>query len=476
MDRASLKERTIKRGEAVWQDYDLDNLTEGAARVEGQIDQLGRDTIRQGIAIVDGEVDFQAEQRGRLHELELMGVEQDQRLAYEKNQREQQVLAMKIAGEQAILASKEYDAEVMAFIMTAKEFAAEVEREQIALQKTRALMDIKKEEAHLKTTESQILLEYINRLNVQVDIAKAKLDAAQAVVKAIMTEFEAKQYDLRVVQADLEIVMAEVERATLLADIAMIFADIIVRGLAKIKFEVDSAEIEAGFRYIQSKLDDMLSIWSDRKSLEEVREAYELLFKGEILKQLPLQEEGEDLKLEQQDREVETFFFEKDKIDGTKTPQGRFVIEEMRPGGISEDDWEALTSALTKKTYDENGEIVLTPRQYSGRGMGIAYCETLKKDAQQKLKELLVELKFYGEQGIRKSQAYAEKVVSAAHAAVLGYTEIVEIEHRLFSQRIHKGFFSVSAPGKPAGGPPPSPPPADLPDRDVEDENCVSSG
>jgi hypothetical protein len=473
MDRASLKDRTIRRGEAVWQDYDLDNLTEGSrvARVEGQIDQLGRDTIRQGIAIVDGEVDFQAEQRGRLHELELMGVEQDQRLAYEKNQREQQVLAMKIAGEQAILASKEYDAVVQAYIMTAKEFAAKVEREQIALQRTRALMDIKKEEAHLKTTESQILLEYINRVNVQVDIAKAKLEAAQAVVKAIMTEFEAKQYDLRVVQADLEIVMAEVERATLLADIAMIFADIIVRGLAKIKFEVDSAEIEAGFRYIQSKLDDMLAIWSDRKSLEEVREAYELLFKGEILKQLPLQEAGEDLKLEQQDREVETFFFEKDKIDGSGAG-GRNLIQEMRPGGVSEDDWDALMSALYKKTYNEAGELVVTPRHYTGQGTPIAQCEKLKKDAQQKLRELLVEIKFYGEQGIRKSQAYAEKLVSAAHAAVLGFTEIVEVEHRLFSQRIHKGFFSVAAPKAGTPQPPAQPPPADLPDRDIEEGMC----
>jgi len=458
MDRACLKERTIKRGEGVWQDYDLDNFTDGTARVEGQIDQLGRDTIRQGIAIVDGEVDFGAEQRAKIHDLELMGVEQDVRLAYNKNQREQQVLAMKIAGEQAILASKEYDAQVQAFIMTAKELAALVEREQIALQKSRALMDIKKEDAHLKTTESQILLEYINRLNVEVDISKAKLQAAQAVVKAVMTEFEAKQYDLRVVQADLDIVMAEVERATLLADIAMIFADIIVRGLAKIKLEVDTAEIVAGFLYIQSKLDDMLSIWSDRKSLEELREAYEKLFLVETLKQLPLQKVGEDLKLEQQNREVESFFFEKDKVDGSP-PQGRHIIRQIRPGGISENDWSVLMDALEG-------------RHYTGGGISIAECERMKKKAQDEKRDNLVEIKYYGEKGIRSMSGYAEKLVSSAHAAAAGFTEIYEYEKRLFSQRIHKGFFGMNLPKPPPPPPPPDEPPESIPDRDVEEEGC----
>lgn len=458
MDRASLKDRTIKRGEAVWQDYDLDNLTEGTARVEGQIDQLGRDTIRQGIAIVDGAAEFEAEQRDKLFDLQMDGVEQDRRLAYEKYRTQLQVLAYKIAGEMAILASKEYDVQVQAYIMTAKEFAAEVEREQIALQKSRALMDMKKEEAHLKRTESEILLEYVNRQQVAVDIAKARLQAAQAVVRAVTTQVEAEQMELRVVQADLDIVMAEVERATLLADIALIFADIIVRGLAKIKLEVETAEIAAAFLSIQSKLDDMLAIWADRKTLEEVREQYEKLFLVEVQKQLPLQKKAEDLRLVQQDREVETFFFEKDKVDGSG-PMESNVIEQMRPGGISDEDWDVLLTALKG-------------RKYTGKGIPIAECEKELRDIQQEAKEQLVELKYNGEMIIRHMSGFVEKLLSAAHAGVAAYTEITEVEHRLFSQRIHKGYFAVPAPEPPPPPPPDEPPDSDLKPFQVQDPPC----
>lgn len=454
MDRAELRKRTIDRGEAIWQDYDLDNLTEGTARVEDQIDQLGRDTIRQGIAIVDGEAAFAAEQRDRLHELEIMGVEQDKQLAYDKNQAQQQILAMKIAGEMAILASREYDVKVQAFIMTAKEFAAKIEREQIELQRKRALMDIKKEEAHLKRTEAEILLELVSRQQVEVDIAKAKLQAAQAAVQAVSTQVEAKQAELRVVQADLDIVMAEVERATLMADIALIYADIIVRGLAKIKLAVETAEIEAGFGFIQSKLDDMLAIWADRKSLEEIRRDYEKLFLVETNKQLPLSKESENLRLEQQNREVEAFFFEKDKIDG-----GSNIIQQMRPGGISQEDWDAITSALTG-------------RSYTGSGVSIAQCEKWKKDGQEDKRENLAQIKYYGERAIRNMTAWAEMLLSAAHAHVSSNTVIHEFEKRLFSQKIHKGFFSMGGGSSSSAGPTSAPPDDQIPDNDVEMVEC----
>jgi len=425
MERTELRKRTIERGEAVWQDYDVLGLTEGTARVEDQINQLGRDTIRQGIAIVDGAAAFEGAQRDKLHELQLVEVEQDVWLAREKHLAQQQILAMKIAGEKALLAAREYDIQVQAFIVTAKEFAARIEREQIALQKSRALMDIKKEEAHLTRTGSEILLEFVNQQNVQVDIAKAKVEAAKAAVRAVTTEVEAKQAELRVVQAELEIIMAEVEAATLTADIAHIYADIIIRGLAKIKLAVETAEIEAGFTFIQSKLDDMLAIWADRRTMEEIRADYERLFLDEALKQLPLQKQVEDLRLEQQNREIEVFYFEKDKLDG-----GSGLIQQMRPGGISDEDWNAITAALSN-------------RNYTGSGISIAQCEKMKKDAQELKRENLAQIKYWGERFIRNMTAYVEVLISAAHASVASNSVIQEFEKRIFSQKIHKGFFAM---------------------------------
>jgi multidrug resistance efflux pump len=171
-----------------------------------------------------------------------------------------QVLAYKVAGEEALLAAKRYDVLVQARIMLAKEYAAEVEREQIALQRDRAKMDIKKEEAHLAEVKSRIMLEYYERAQVEVDIAKAQLQVAQANVRAVMAEIAAEEAMLKAVQAELEVAMVDAERATLIADIAGIFADIVVRGLAKIKLAVETAEIEAGFEFIQQKLDDLLVI------------------------------------------------------------------------------------------------------------------------------------------------------------------------------------------------------------------------
>ena len=224
-------------------------------------------------------------QRDKLHNLEMEGVETDRLIARAKYETKMQVLAYKVAGEEALLAAKRYDVLVQARIMLAKEYAAEVEREQIALQRDRAKMDIKKEEAHLAEVKSRIMLEYYERAQVEVDIAKAQLQVAQANVRAVMAEIAAEEAMLKAVQAELEVAMVDAERATLIADIAGIFADIVVRGLAKIKLAVETAEIEAGFEFIQQKLDDLLAIWGDKIAIEELRAQDEALLKIEVDKQ-----------------------------------------------------------------------------------------------------------------------------------------------------------------------------------------------
>jgi len=96
----------------------------------------------------------------------------------------------------------------------------------------------------------------------------------------------------------------------------------------------------------------------------------------------------------------------------------------------------------------------------------------MKKDAQDEKRDNLVEIKYMGETGIRNMTAYAEKLVSAAHAAAVGYSEIVETEKRLFSQRIHKGFFAITASHKPDTTPAGSPPEDYIPDKDVTTPEC----
>lgn len=176
---------------------------------------------------------FTADLRDRLFDLDMLGLEQDQQLAAERFHAERQALALKIAGETLLLAAKEYGVQVDAIIMAAREYAAVIDREGIELQKQRALMDVKKEGAHLQEVEARLLLELVERRNQEIELAKAKVEVARANIRALMADIQAEEAELRVVRAELEVAQAEADKAGLIADVAQILADIVVRGLAK---------------------------------------------------------------------------------------------------------------------------------------------------------------------------------------------------------------------------------------------------
>jgi hypothetical protein len=456
MDAAALRERTLARNDSLWVNWDTGGVAAGLVGLENLINRVSQDIVRYDLAIQDGEASFQAAQRDKLHNLEMEEVETNQLIARAKYEAKMQVLALKVAGEEALLAAKRYDVLVQARIMLAKEYAAQVEREQIALQRDRAKMDIKKEEAHLAEVQSRIMLEYFERAQVEVDIAKAQLQVAQANVRAVMAEIAAEEAMLKAVQAELEVAMVDAERATLIADIASIFADIVVRGLAKIKLAVETAEIEAGFGFIQQKLDDLLAIWDDKITVEEVRAQYEALLKTEVDKQTQESIVLEDLKKTQMKADVEVFFFEKDKVDGADT------IPEMRAGGRSYEDQQILHDVLDE--VREKG-------RFEGIGQSITDCEVVRQDNLFEEKKIYTELKHDSEAQLDKVRKWAEVLINKAHAKVSQYREIFDYEIRNFSQKIHKGFFATQFPG---AGPAPSaePPEVDLSDKKVSKEEC----
>lgn len=450
---AELAGRTLGRNAAVWQNYD-DGLLSTLDDLDRLVNRLSEDSVRQGMAVTNEAAALEAELRDRVHELEMQGVEQDRQLAFQKIQAQRQALACKIAGEEALLAAREYDAKVQALIMAAREFAAKVERQEILLAKARAQMDVKKAEAENARLEAEIATELYHQANVMVDIARAKLDVAKANTRAVMADIEAQEADLKVIQADLDIAMQKAEKATLTADVAHILADIIVRGLAKVKFQVEEAEIEAGFRWIDQKLADMLAIWGDRQAQEKVRAEYEELYRREVEKQTVLQKDQEDLRLDQMNNDVEVHFYLRDKLDGSHR------IREMRPGGITDEEWQNLQEALDGRSYE-------------GDGVSIADCDFMQKENQRLKKENLSRIKNQGETALDDTRSWAEMLVDAARTAAQTYMETFEYEARLFSQQIHKGFFFVSPPGGAAqdgdGGPPP---PANIQDDDPGERQC----
>jgi hypothetical protein len=187
-----------------------------------------------------------------------------------------------MAGETLLLAAKEYGVQVDAIIMAAREYAAVIDREGIELQKQRALMDVKKEGAHLQEVEARLLLELVERRNQEIELAKAKVEVARANIRALMADIQADEAELRVVRAELEVAQAEADKAGLIADVAQILADIVVRGLAKIKLAVDTAELEAAFGFIEQRLTDMINIATAKMGTEEIKLAYEKLLNAEV--------------------------------------------------------------------------------------------------------------------------------------------------------------------------------------------------
>lgn len=275
LERQSIAERTEGRNQATWVNLDTAGYVQGLVPLENVLNGLGQNTIGQYLAVLDADIDFESEMRGLLFQLELEGIEVEEQIALAKHETQRQVLAMRIAGEQLKLAAQEYDVQVQDLIMTAKEYAAQVEWERIELEKTRAEMAVRKEEARVKEIEARILLEKFEQQKVAVEIARTKLQVAQTNVKVVLAEIGVEEAKLKVIQAELQAATAEAEKASLQADIAQILADIIVRGLTQIRLEVETAEIEAGFRYIQQKLDDVLANWANRTLIEEIRRGHE---------------------------------------------------------------------------------------------------------------------------------------------------------------------------------------------------------
>jgi len=314
-EREQLLDRTAARNTDLWVNADVAGYASELATLESALNALGDAKIYQYVVQIREDDVLTNQLADRLTALEIEEVLRKRAQALAKYETQRTVLAYKVAGEEYLLAAKEYDLAVQDLIMVAKEYAAEVEREEIGLEAVRAEMAVRKEEARLKEISSLILLETYNQAQVAVDQARAKVDVAKANTRALMADIEAEQAELRIIQADLEVAMTEAEKATLQADIAMILADIIVRGLTQVKYDVEKAQIDAGFTYIQSKLDDMLAIWSERTLVENLMKEAADNLKTEADRLLSAQKTQEDLRTAAQaaDRDVWEFMFDKEE-------------------------------------------------------------------------------------------------------------------------------------------------------------------
>lgn len=388
MDRKSMRDRAVQRGLATWQPLDQDFNVNDLADQEATLNILGKDSILQGLVALDEAANFDEGLRDRMYELDILTLEQDQQIALDRFIAEKQAFALRIAGEFLLLEAKEYDVLVQGLIMDAREYAAAIDREGIELQKQRALMDVKKEGAHLQEVEARILLEMIERRNQEIELAKAKVEVAKANVRAILADIQAQEADVRVIRAQLEVVKTEADKAGLIADVAQIMADIVVRGLAWVKLAVETAEIDAAFGFIESRLSDMLEIAAVKLNSEEVKLAYEKLLNAEVAL------------MEAEQRE---------QID----------IEKLK-----------MSMAERLLDYEQYRQKLADA------------CARALKITEEAHKEALAQVKSSAEIAHDKTQKWSESSVATVQAAVSRVQHITESQIRHYSQKIIKGFHT----------------------------------
>ena len=300
IEKTQLNDRTRLRNASLWVGLDWGGLMAPLAAQQAVMDSLGQPGIESFMAITEENWGIKEFQRDRTYELNQTEIADQRQIADDQVATGRAKLAIQRAMDVYTLAVLTYAAKVKALLMGAREYAAQVELEQLEVERIKAILAVAKEGLHQKQVNAAIYYEYIQRLMVEADIAKAQVDVAKAQVRAVMADIEAGEADIKVIMAQIEQYMAQADKAGLQADVAMIFAEIMTKKLSAVKLDVGQKEIAAGFGYIQSRLDDALLHLATEKVEETLKTDYANAALVEAGLIFPDEKASEDLREQEQ--------------------------------------------------------------------------------------------------------------------------------------------------------------------------------
>lgn len=308
-EKTELAVRTRLRNDSLWLTLDWGGLLDPLASQQEIMDSLGQSGIENFMAVADEPWDIKESQRDRTYEVDKFSIAQDYQIADDKVATGRAKLAIEKATDEYVLAVKLFGAKVRALLMVAKEYAFQVELEQLAVAELQAVLAVEKELLRRKDINAKIYYEYIQRAMVEADLAKAKVEVAKAHVRAILADIAAGEADIRLITAETEQYMAQADKAGLQADVAMIFAEILTKKLSAVKLDMGQAEIAAGFEFIQTRLDDALALLAIQEREETLKTDYANAALEETGLIFPDEKASEDLREQEQldAREVFTF-------------------------------------------------------------------------------------------------------------------------------------------------------------------------
>lgn len=315
IEKNQLNDRTRLRNTSLWVGLDWGGLMAPLAAQQAVMDTLGQSGIESFMAITEENWGIKEFQRDRTYELNQAEVVDQRQIADEQVATGRAKLAIQRTMDAYTLAVLIFTAKVKALLMGAREYAAQVELEQLEVERTKAILAVAKEGLHQKQVNAAIYYEYIQGLMVEADIAKAQVDVAKAQVRAIMADIEAGEADIKVITAQIEQFMAQADKAGLQADVANIFAEILTKKLSVVKLDVGQKEITAGFGYIQARLDDVLLHLETQKVGEILKTDYANAALVEAGLIFPDEKASEDLREQEQLDAREVFSFTETATD-----------------------------------------------------------------------------------------------------------------------------------------------------------------
>jgi len=347
-----LAQRTRLRNASLWIGLDWGGLLSPLATEQESLNLLHQGTVENFLIISNDAWDLKEAFLNRSSELDRAEVDQERLLAEEKVALGRAKLALRTATDEYVLAAKVFDAKVKALIQSAREYAAQVELEQLAVERDRAQLAVEREALHLKEINAKVFFEKVQRAQVESEIARAQLDVARAHVRVVMSEIEAGKAEIELIEAQVQQAMAQADKAALHADVAMIYAEILTKKLSEIKLDVGRKEIEDGFGFLDTKLADLLALWEVRKLTEQIREEAEKEILGELEQSQNAERAAEALRLAEVAKSREVFDYEVaqtgQSLEEERGVRAELVEEKQK---LAEARKESKTSEVSKKTW-----------------------------------------------------------------------------------------------------------------------------
>lgn len=299
-DKIELLSRTRQRNMALRWPLDWGGILLPLVEKQRLMNELSTASVENYIAISEETWGIKEHQRDMTIAISQAEIDQDRQNAEAKVATGRKKLAIQRTTDEYVLSAKIRDAVVKRFIMAAKEYAGMVEQEQLAVEVDRAALAVTKEEVRQDEINAKIYYEQIQHAQVEADLAKAQVDVAKAHVRAALAGIEVGQAEIEVIEAEIQKFMSEAEKNELRANVAMVYAEIMTKKLSEIRLQVGQKEIENGFVFIQSRLNDILTLFDVRKDTEAIRQFTE----EELLEELGLTYIAERYKEDAKIREI----------------------------------------------------------------------------------------------------------------------------------------------------------------------------